>query len=95
MTLTVHNQLTLLYDLLDEQTHDYSASIEEYQQIKKLVQKMVARNKINDEQLKQILPEIYNYGRIGEIAQSLAEHIYNNEENIETWKNTILATKLK
>lgn len=94
MTLTVHNQLTLLHDLLDEQMADNSGSIAEYQQIKRLVQSMMAKNAISDEQLLQLLPEIYNYGRQGEIAQSLPEHIESNKENIENWKSVIQQNSL-
>ena len=95
MTLTIKDQLTLLHDLLDEQMIDSSGSIAEYQQIKRLVQAMVANNKINDKQLLQLLPEIYNYGRQGEIAQSLPEHITTNLENIENWKSAIQQTNFE
>lgn len=95
MTLSVNDQLTLLHDLLDEQMIERSASIAEYQQIKRLIQEMMAKNKINDQQLLQLLPEIYNYGRQGEIAQSLPEHITSNEENIENWKQAIQQTNLE
>lgn len=95
MTLTIQNQLTLLHDLLDEQITDKSGSIAEYQQIKRLVQTMISKNYITDGQLLNLLPEIYNYGLRGEIAQCLTEHIVSNEENIEIWKNAILETKLE
>ncbi len=95
MTLSVNDQLRLLHDLLDEQMIDSAASIAEYQQIKRLIQKMIAKNKITDEQLLQVLPEIYNYGRQGEIAQSLSEHITSNMENIENWKNAIQQSNLE
>ncbi len=95
MTLTIQNQLTLLHDLLDEQMVDKSGSIAEYQQIKRLVQTMMSKNYISDEQLLNLLPEIYNYGIRGEIAQCLTEHIVSNEANIEIWKNAILGTKLE
>ncbi|MBP1947846.1 YtzH-like family protein [Virgibacillus litoralis] len=92
MTLTVHNQLRLLQDILSEQTEDCCGEISEYQQIKRLVQAMMANNSISDEQLLQLLPEIYNYGRQGEIAQNDEEHITTNQENIETWVSAIQQT---
>lgn len=95
MTLSVNDQLRLLHDLLDEQMIDSSGTIAEYQQIKRLIQEMMAKNKITDEQLLQLLPEIYNYGRQGEIAQSSPEHITSNIENIENWKNAIQQTNLE
>lgn len=95
MTLTVHNQLTLLHDLLDEQINHKNGSIEEYQQIKRLVRSLVSNEQLDDEQLLQLLPEIYNYGIRGEIAQSLPDHIMDNKDNIETWKDVIQNTHLK
>ena len=44
MYLTVHNQLTLLHDLLDEQVKYKTVSMEEYKQIKKLVQTIISNN---------------------------------------------------
>jgi len=89
MTLSVNDQLRLLHDLLDEQMIDNTGSIAEYQQIKRLIKEMIAKDKISDDQLLKLLPEIYNYGRQGEIAQSSSEHITTNTDNIENWKNAI------
>lgn len=92
MYLTVHNQLTLLHDLLDEQVTFKSVSINEYRQIKKLVQTMIA-NKEMDSELLTVLPEIYYYGIKGEIAQSFTDHITENENKIQKWLETINRTK--
>jgi hypothetical protein len=89
MTLTVHDQLMLLHDILGEHTEDGSGQIAEYQQIKRLVQAMMAKSSITDEQLLQLLPEIYNYGRQGEIAQNSPEHITTNRDNIDNWMSAI------
>ncbi|PAV30110.1 hypothetical protein CIL05_06500 [Virgibacillus profundi] len=95
MSLTVNNQLTLLHDLLDEQNLDSIGNISEYQQIKRLVSSMLANNRITDEQLLQLLPEIYNYGRQGENAQNVPEHITTNKQNIENWISAIQQTNLE
>lgn len=95
MTLSVNDQLTLLYDLLDEQMIEHAGSVAEYQQIKRLIQELTAKDKITNEQLIQLLPEIYNYGRQGEIAQNLSEHITTNKENIKHWTNTIQQVNLE
>ncbi|GAA0600481.1 hypothetical protein GCM10009001_16110 [Virgibacillus siamensis] len=89
MTLTLNNQLRLLQDILSEQNEDCCGEISEYQQIKRLVQAMMADGTISDEQLLQLLPEIYNYGRQGEIAHNDAEHITANKEKINTWVDAI------
>lgn len=92
MSLTIHDQLALLYDILDEQTEGCCGNVAEYKQIKRLIQTMMAKNSITDEQLMQLLPEIYNYGRQGEIAQNIEEHITTNKDNIENWMNAIQQT---
>jgi len=89
MTLSVNDQLKLLHDLLDEHMSNYSGSISEYQQIKRLVKSLTANNKITDSQLLTILPEIYNYGLQGETVQNLPEHITSNVNNLEYWKSAI------
>src|SRR5699024_7137979 len=86
---------TLLHDLLDEQINHKNGSIEEYQQIKRLVRSLVSNEQLDDEQLLQLLPEIYNYGIRGEIAQSLPDHMMDNKDNIETWKDVIQNTDVK
>lgn len=93
MYLTVHNQLTLLHDLLDEQVKYKTVSMEEYKQIKKLVQTIIT-NKDMDSELLTVLPEIYYYGLKGEVAHSFIDHIEEYEPKIEQWLETINRTKL-
>ncbi|WP_047981546.1 YtzH-like family protein [Ornithinibacillus contaminans] len=95
MSLTVQNQLALLLDLLDEQQSECCAQVSEYQQIKRLVKSMMANNTITDEQLLQLLPEIYNYGRQGETIQNHEEHILTNKANLDNWISAIEQTGLQ
>ncbi|WP_284139874.1 MULTISPECIES: YtzH-like family protein [unclassified Virgibacillus] len=89
MTLNTSHLLTLLSDILDEHQTDLNGEVAEYQQIKRLVKTMIAQNHITDEQLQQMLPEIYNYGIKGETVQNMQEHIDSNKNNIEQWLQTI------
>lgn len=93
MYLTVQNQLTLLHDLLDEQVIYKTVSLNEYHQIKKLVQAMVTNQRM-DSDLLNILPEIYYYGMKGENAYSLQDHINDHEPKIQQWLQTIQDTKM-
>lgn len=95
MTLSTNDQLKLLYDLLEEHLSEFTGSVSEYQQIKRVVQSLISKDKIVDEQLLQVLPEIYNYGLQGESVQSLTEHISTNSKNIESWKSVIQENKLE
>lgn len=83
--LTVNDQLMVLSDILTEQSDELSGEIAEYEQIKRIVQTLRAKESIADEQLLALLPEIYNFGLQGEQAQNVAEHITTNKSNMETW----------
>lgn len=95
MTLTTNHLLTLLQDILHEQSSELQADVSEYQQIKRLVKTMMANNSISNETLLQLLPEIYNYGRLGENAQNMEELIHSNKDNIEQWLHAIDETTLQ
>lgn len=84
MYLSEQNQLTLLHDLLDDQITYKTVSIDEYKQIKKLVQALMTNESAKGELL-NVLPEIYYYGIKGEHAQSLYCHIYEHEHKIKQW----------
>ncbi|UFT98150.1 YtzH-like family protein [Radiobacillus kanasensis] len=92
MSLTVQDQLRVLQDLLSEHCEECCGRISECQQIKRIVQSVMANESIDNEELLQLLPEIYNYGRQGEIAQNLDEHITTNQENLQNWVHTIQLT---
>ncbi|HLS23621.1 MAG TPA: YtzH-like family protein [Pseudogracilibacillus sp.] len=93
MYLSIQNQLTLLHDLLNDHITYKTVSIDEYKQIKKLVQSIITNRKI-EEQLLTILPEIYYYSIKGESAQSLPSHILENEQKIKRWLTMINEVKL-
>ncbi|MFC3040161.1 YtzH-like family protein [Virgibacillus xinjiangensis] len=95
MALTVNNQLSLLYDLLDEQQVDGYGQASEYQQIVRLVQSMMENDQLTDEQLTQLLPEIYNYGKQGESTKDTTAHITSNRQNIGNWTNIIQQANLE
>lgn len=88
----MQNQLTLLHDLLDEQVTFKSVSMNEYRQIKKLVQTIISNEEM-DSHLLTVLPEIYYYGLKGEAAQSYSDHIEENISNIQKWLDAINRTK--
>lgn len=90
MTLTLHNQLKLLYDLLDEQLIYRSGDLAEFIQIKKLVQSIMSSNVLQDTELTKYLPEIYHYGIVGEKIQCDKEHITSYKNKIDVWKKAIL-----
>src|SRR5690625_4679549 len=94
MPLSLNNQLTLLHDLLDEQAIYQTADVDEYKQIKRVVRSLMASGQITNEELLQLLPEIYYYGIQGEHSYNLNELISENEHNLDYWKNVIAKVEL-
>lgn len=92
MCLTLHNQLTLLQDLLTEQLTNQVVSVEEYTQIKKVIQKLMISKLLNSE-LQQILPEIYHFGIKGELTSSINDHVNSYERKLIVWLQMIEYTK--
>jgi len=95
MGLSVNDQLTLLFDLLDEQSGESTATPSEYQQIARLVTSMLDNQTIQDSEVLNILPQIYEYGKQGENASNITDHITNNQQNIKSWISAIDQITLK
>ncbi|MFA1820271.1 YtzH-like family protein [Virgibacillus oceani] len=95
MGLSVNDQLTLLLDLLDEQSGENSATHSEYQQIARLVTSMLDNQTIQNHEVLDMLPQIYEYGKQGESASNVTDHITNNKQNIESWISAINHITLK
>lgn len=93
--LTSNDQLMVLHDILTEQSEECCGDIAEYKQIKRIIQALMAKDSITDEQLLTLLPEIYNYGLQGEQVQNLEEHITTNKSNIETWTSYLNQSNLE
>lgn len=90
MRLNIAHQLQLLHDLLEDHALDFDYSLSEYEQIKRLVQSIISQSQISNEELIQVLPEIYHYGSQGKHVQNIEEHIITNQEQIKNWLNTIM-----
>lgn len=93
--LTVNDQLMVLHDILTEQSEEGSGDIAEYEQIKRIIQSLMAKDSITNAQLLALLPEIYNYGLQGEQAQNVEEHITTNKSNIENWASSLNQSNLE
>ncbi|KGX89165.1 YtzH-like family protein [Pontibacillus litoralis] len=87
--LTAKDQLTLLKDLLSEHAEDCCGTVAECQQIQRLVRFLIANNKVEDEQVQQILPAIYQYSLQAETSSNLNEHIVANQQQLNGWASSI------
>lgn len=93
MYLSSHNQLTLLHDLLYEQLTYSSETCYEYKKMKKLIQSLIAQRNV-DQELLNILPEIYYYCLKGEHAYSYTSHIKEHQHKIKRWLRLINQSKI-
>ncbi|RFA33705.1 hypothetical protein CAI16_13830 [Virgibacillus dokdonensis] len=94
MELNTNNQLTLLIDLLDEHRTDLCGSVSEYQQITRLVNSLMQNSAISDQEIQELLPEIYDYGKNGESSQNMEAHITANNTQLATWIDALHQTNL-
>ncbi|KGX89418.1 hypothetical protein N781_09205 [Pontibacillus halophilus JSM 076056 = DSM 19796] len=92
MPLTSKDQLHILYDLLSEQSEVCQGSISECQQIQRLVHSLLSKEDVTNKEVLDLLPDIYHYGRQGELAEDLSQHISNHTTHLQQWTNSIQAS---
>lgn len=93
MYVSVQNQLRWLHDILHDHITYKVVSVDDYKQIKKLVQAIMTNRNVKGELL-NVLPEIYYYGIQGENAQSISSHITDYDQKIKQWLLMINRVKL-
>ncbi|MDY0408731.1 YtzH-like family protein [Virgibacillus soli] len=92
MSLNHNDQLQLLVDILDDHQSEKDGEIAEYQQVKRIIKSLLANQTVTNEQLEELLPQIYNYCLQGENVQNQEEHIESNKDNIQGWMDAIEQT---
>ncbi|QHE53305.1 YtzH-like family protein [Pontibacillus sp. HMF3514] len=92
MPLTTKDQMNVLYDLLSEHAEECCGSVSEYQQIQRLARSLLSKKAINNDDFLQILPQIYDYGRDGEISDNDSNYVTSNQAQLNEWMNSIQNT---
>ncbi|WP_033828117.1 YtzH-like family protein [Bacillus andreraoultii] len=82
------HQMNLLKDLLQDHSEDCCGSVSECEQIERLVKSLMVNDHI-DQNIKNILNDIYSYGQNGKYTQDLDAHIQNNQEQLSSWVDQI------
>ncbi|HEX6594665.1 MAG TPA: YtzH-like family protein [Bacillota bacterium] len=88
MSLNVNDQLTLLFDLLDDHYEGCCTSVAEYEQIKRIVQHVTRHSQVPDE-IASVLADIYNYGHEGESSLNIQQYTSARKQDINKWKHSI------
>jgi hypothetical protein len=88
MPLSHGDQVTLLTDILNNHQTDCCGSVAECEQLERLVKSLMVNTQI-DQNVKNILQEVYQYSQHGAQTADLDRHILSNQENLSQWVSDI------
>lgn len=88
MPLDLQDQVTLLKDILSNHQTDCCGSVSECEQLERLVKSLMVNTQI-DQNVKNILEEVYTYSQHGAQTADLDQHILSNQENLSQWVTNI------
>jgi hypothetical protein len=82
------DQVTLLKDILNNHQSDCCGSVAECEQLERLVKSLMVNTQI-DQNVKNVLQEVYQYSQHGVGTDNLDQHILSNQANLSSWVNDI------
>lgn len=88
MPLSHQDQVTLLRDILNNHQTDCCGSVSECEQLERLVKSLMVNTEV-DQNVKNILEEVYTYSQRGAQTADLDQHITSNQENLSQWVSNI------
>ncbi|AZB43988.1 hypothetical protein CEF21_17620 [Bacillus sp. FJAT-42376] len=84
MPLDYHHQVTLLRDILSEHQADCCGTAAECEQIERLIKSLMVNAEVN-QNVKNVLQNIYDYSHKGLSAPELNQHITSQQQNLTQW----------
>lgn len=88
MPLSNIDQMNLLKDILNNHQADCCGSVSECEQIQRLVKSLMVQSNTNNE-LNNVLQDIYHYGQQGVQSKNLDAHIETNQNQLSEWVSNI------
>ncbi|HJV17225.1 MAG TPA: YtzH-like family protein [Bacillales bacterium] len=88
MPLSHQDQVNILKDILSNHQSDCCGSVSECEQLERIIKSLMVNTQI-DQNVKNILQEVYIYGQNGAETQDLDQHILANQEKLSHWVNQI------
>jgi hypothetical protein len=82
------DQVTLLKDILNNHQSDCCGSVAECEQLERLVKSLMVNTQI-DQNVKNVLQEVYQYSQHGVGTSDLDQHILSNQANLSSWVSNI------
>ena len=88
MPLSHQDQVSLLKDILNNHQTDCCGSVSECEQLERLVKSLMVNTQI-DQNVKNVLLDVYQYSQHGAGTADLDEHIHSNQGNLSQWVSNI------
>lgn len=88
MPLNQQNQINLLKDILNNHQTDCCGSVSECEQLERLVKSLMINSEV-DQNVKNLLQEIYDYSQTGAQTGNLDVHIQSNQQRLSEWVSDI------
>ncbi|MBD1380181.1 YtzH-like family protein [Metabacillus arenae] len=88
MPLDYHHQVALLKDILSDHQTDCCGTIAECEQLERVIKSLMTNSNI-DQNLKNILQQIYQYSQSGVNSSGLNQHIQSSQQNLTQWIHEI------
>jgi hypothetical protein len=88
MPLNHEHQMTILKDILSNHQTDCCGTVSECEQIERLAKSLMGNEQVGSH-VKNVLPDIYDYGQNGKYSVDLDSHILSYQEQLSNWVNQL------
>lgn len=88
MPLNEQDQVNLLKDILNNHQMDCCGSVSECEQLERLVKSLMVNTNINNN-VKDVLEQIYSYSQHGVNSTNLDNHIESHQQQLSEWVSEI------
>jgi len=84
MSLTYNHQIGILKDILTNHQTDCCGTVSECEQLERLIKSLMVNSNIDDN-VKNVLEEVYSYSQQGKYTQHLDSHINEHQQQLTQW----------
>ncbi|MBO9130877.1 YtzH-like family protein [Bacillus sp. 165] len=84
MPLNHEHQMEILKDILTNHQTDCCGTVSEYEQLERLIKSLMTNDNVNNE-MKNMLPDMYSYSQSGKNASDLDQHITSHQDELSNW----------
>jgi YtzH-like protein len=88
MPLQYQDQVSLLTDILTNHQTDCCGSVSECEQLERLIKSLLVNSNI-DQNVKNVLEQVYSYSQNGINSNNLDNHIESHQQELSQWVENI------